>query len=1388
MSLCSNEQSTGVGCVSGQKVAVDGENSNGHDESVLRCEEEEDEDEEEDVDFNPFLKGAVSPEASSSLSSEVEGIDGEVDDVGGNNGVDSLNVGCEGKTTCAAEDSEHGEEEMVMQTAAASSEDVSENELGNFDSGIEHVEEKDDGSSLGPDVNHVAEGQLSSKADTRTSTIDLDDEGEDAICKRTRARYSLASFTLDELETFLQETDDDDDLQNIDDEEEYRKFLTAVLHGGEGDDQLTKENENAADDEDEENDADFELELEELLDSDVDENTRDKSTVYEGAGRRPKTRQNRKSSARSKKNLGQTKRSLRPLLPVLPHGPISTFYTQDTRTSIPGIASSCLSSTMDYRSKSGFTAHQIGQLHHLIYEHVQLLIQVFSLCVLDNSRQHIASQVQRLICEMLHKRDEVLAWKNVPYPNICFFPSVPTETPQSYQIQSTLVSSHTSDAHAASSPSNKQMLVSPNVSPFWVPSINGPVLSVLDVAPLNLIGRYMDDIDTAVQGNRRRFKETISDICLEKEPLFPLPNFPSCAQANCEVVSGMGSSAVNVVPSSHSQPPKKSLATSIVESTKKQSVALVPREIANLAQRFYPLFNPALYPHKPPPAAVTNRVLFTDAEDELLALGLMEYNTDWKAIQQRFLPCKSKHQIFVRQKNRCSSRAPENSIKAVRRMKTSPLTAEEISCIQEGLKAYKYDLMAVWKFVVPHRDPSLLPRQWRTALGTQKSYKLDEAKKEKRRLYDLKRRANKKADMPSWQSSSEKEDCQAEKSCGENNSADGPMDNAGETYVHEAFLADWRPGISSGERNLHSGINGHKEAPHSQTGNMHQLLSASKYTQNPSSHMTGVGQFASSATKSSHPISTSSTSGSQFCYPTYQARRTTGAHLVKLAPDLPPVNLPPSVRVVSQSAFKGYVRGASSHVAGAGGGFGATKENAVSQLSQVGRPGTFNAIAARQNKSQYSKESVTNLRPEDSKILKEKCVEKGGDTGSDLQMHPLLFQPPEDGRLPYYPLNCSTSNSSSYGFLSENQPQLHLTLLHNPHQENQVDDGLVRSLKKSNVISRGIDFHPLMQRTENVNSVTVTTCSTAPLSVGSGGKYDQVQHPSDSFQTEVPETTGTKPRPDEGATELDLEIHLSSTSRKERALKSRDVNQHNLVAPGTGPTMIAQCGNTPFYNHAENSSASRSEFVSGGNTLVIPSNNISRYDPDEMGDQSQPDIEMEQEELSDSAEESEENVEFECEEMADSEGEEDGSACEQISEMQNKDVASFTKKGPATAEHNDNIHIHRIPSLELGLSNQGMDEASNSSWLSLDTYSADREESMTSEGLAAKDLVSPPPNKSCKKVRLRTRANSQKQVVDMAQQLSLGPLALPPVRKPRKRVCRPNLNIGLTVENSSSDN
>lgn len=109
----------------------------------------------------------------------------------------------------------------------------------------------------------------------------------------------------------------------------------------------------------------------------------------------------------------------------------------------------------------------------------------------------------------------------------------------------------------------------------------------------------------AVQESRARNIESRCETRFEKEPLFPLSESQLLTQAYSEVPS-----------SSSQQPRKKTLAATLVENTKKQSIALVPKEIAKLAQIFFPYFNPAFYPHKPPPATVSSRVLFTDSEDE----------------------------------------------------------------------------------------------------------------------------------------------------------------------------------------------------------------------------------------------------------------------------------------------------------------------------------------------------------------------------------------------------------------------------------------------------------------------------------------------------------------------------------------------------------------------------------------------------------------------------------------------------------------------------------------------------------------------------------------------------------------------------------------------------
>ncbi|XAR48747.1 hypothetical protein NMG60_11031666 [Bertholletia excelsa] len=660
----------------------------------LEAEEEgEQEDEDEDVDFNPFLRASPSIEASSSLSSEIEILDAGVVDSKGK--LDSNLLPPAKGQDYSVGDSEHGEEIVTTQTALLHAEEgEKESEKASAtrfkkrksvlisESEIRTSHKMDNCLSSGTDnVNVVTVGNISHSV---KPIMDVDDE--DAICKRTRAHYSLAGFTLDELETFLQETDDDDDLRNVDDEEEYRKFLAAVLQDGDADNPAGQGIENI-DDEDEENDADFEIEIEEALESDLDENTKvDSQQELAAAGRRPETRQNRRqkaSAGHKSRFLGQANRPLRPLLPNAPIASYPVF--------IPELVPPCPSSAGQSYMLNGFTPHQLGQLHCLIHEHVQLLIQVFSLCVLEPSRQHIASEVRELISEIVCKRDQVLSWRRIPYPYFCFsppyvHPSVGRGPQKCLTAPSISESTGPFDKHKDCSAGTDRGLHSDEISPskeksgnssnedgglcqasenaLWMPFVNGPIISVMDVAPLKLVAKYVDDVSTAVREYQIQQVKATSDNQVKKEPLFPFHVSHSFPEDNAEILRENATSNVKAaVCYSGDQPPKKTLAAALVERTKRQSIALVPKEIAQLAQRFLTLFNPALFPHKPPPAPVANRVLFTDSEDELLALGLMEYNTDWKAIQQRFLPCKTKHQIFVRQKNRSSSKAPENPIK-----------------------------------------------------------------------------------------------------------------------------------------------------------------------------------------------------------------------------------------------------------------------------------------------------------------------------------------------------------------------------------------------------------------------------------------------------------------------------------------------------------------------------------------------------------------------------------------------------------------------------------------------------------------------------------------------------------------------------------------------------
>ncbi|KAL2652074.1 hypothetical protein R1flu_020202 [Riccia fluitans] len=905
------------------------------------------------------------------------------------------------------------------------------------------------GPSIGslPELRNFRHGGQSGEILRGNSSEDIGDDAIDAISKRTRAHYSLADMSLDQLEMFLQESDEEEYFQTVDDEEEYRKFLLAVQEQQDGGDEQSEHQGRKEDEDDEDEDADFEFEIEEALESDYDDAS---GFTRKRRRRRPETRENRRQRAKAQSkgtHLSQTKAPLRPLLP---HTSSLSYSSSGKRNFPDGVEQVWAPNVKKKVPVNGFTAHQIGQLYCLIHEHVQLLVQVHAMCALEPSRQQIANDTRRMLMELTDKRDVLLSWKKTAFPDFCFKPpythpsftedeeettthrfqfpgdtvlanqetpkrdnvgvseafpsgsaalgpdhdlvswkSVKSGTssssgPPSGQLNvlssanlgrlpslslpksaesTTFPRGHLVDmthlwqqpfrasqipeaaqtklgaADGGSDQFRKPPLVQvgaypgecsfggqatarslppvttttiyfPNLCkigtsrpaqtfsiygndgvkqadaiPEWAPATDGPVRTLLDVAPLALVREFLDDMSRVVEEYRQRHVESgaYHSQC-EREPLFILHE--GCFRRSLKPRTLLLSGECLPVSAPRIQI-KKTMAAALVESTKKESLALVPRDVAKAVERFLPMFNPALFPHKPPPIAAANRLLFTDAEDELLAMGLMIYNTDWMAIQQRFLPSKTMHQIFVRQKNRSSARAPENPIKAVRRMKSSPLSAVEKARIQEGLKIYKYDWHKVWEFCVPHRDPAVLPRQWRIALGTQKSYKTSESSKERRRLYEANRRQAKKA--MEYRPDIEKDTGQSSIAT----SAECPDVISGEeeeygegAFIRDAFLADWCPSKSPsvGASIPPSGVLC-EERPKTKSSV-------------PKKKKTFAGEAPDARPISSaHAVNLAA---GPCTWDNRQALMFGAKQTVKLAPGLPSVKLPPHVQVLSR--------------------------------------------------------------------------------------------------------------------------------------------------------------------------------------------------------------------------------------------------------------------------------------------------------------------------------------------------------------------------------------------------------------------------------------------------------------------------------------------------------
>ncbi|KAK8454833.1 hypothetical protein SEVIR_4G040600v4 [Setaria viridis] len=1124
--------------------------------------EVDDDVEDDDVDFNPFLREGSPSETSSSLTSEAECEEHSSDKRPSSGMYLQNSIVNENTSDCALPQTRLSSKDVVKEIfpEKTSTQVNIENDEGRL-----NELEKD-----------VLPGEATCSPTVQNSHHPLEASEEDAICRRTRARYSLANYSLEELETFLQESDDDGDLQNVDEEEEYRKFLASVLSGVGDDTQACQGDENQDEDD---NDADFELEIEEALESDGDENTEnyDDTNGKKGKdGRRPQTRQRRPFTelpGAGSYRYESNKTHLRPILPYVPTAVVTPAHAFGWQYPTQNaLFPSSLALVTCAPLVCGFTDQQLGQLHVLIYEHAQLLIQTFSLCVLDPSKQDVANNIKKMIVELVGSRDQALA-RSAPHRHIFF---------ESQHLSSSLVSSESSQCQ-------------------WMPLIKSPVISILDVAPLQFALGYLSDVATAVVKHRKSHVDGTADKNRRKEPLFPSPVINNCKEAS--------NISQDTSVSSGQLQQKKSLAATLLENTKKDTVALVPADIARLAQRFFSLFNFALFPHKPPPAAMANRVLFTDAEDRLLALGIQEYNNDWGAIQKRFLPCKSNHQIFVRQKNRSSSKAPDNPVKEVRRMKTSPLTVEEKECIREGLRIFKNDWTSVWKFVVPHRDPSLLQRQWRVASGVQKSYTKSDAEKERRRTYEAKRRKL-RASMP---------DSRVVRGQEADYNASEDVENDDDSYVNEAFLEDTDsrsinmmpcqlplPRNAGKNMMMQSGTGLDEECGTTcgyiepQKGSGTRLDVTTSYI--PLMFCPSDGPSYVRAPSTTAPVVSC---GSLDQLQASQVSKEKGSCVVKLAPDLPPVNLPPSVRVLSQVAFHPNA----TH-------FHGTSDNAAPVP-----PLTYTESAYRQ--LNLFPDHRANSRLQQNGISNENTTEDGAE--QDLQMHPLLFQYPQDVVSSYsHPVQNLINQSRKYDLFPFEKVQVE-------RSNNQISGSTENGTANANTI----DFHPLLQRTE------VEVHDEVPE-----GDYHQSVNQSEYNMRQAPVDDQSTPgqastSPSERETSIDLNIHLCSPT---------EIKDSNDLR-GT------------FSKSNVQDEVSRKDKAGMPELEVL--NSCSHHCIEEPNEESMQGIVMEQEELSDSEEDSQ-HVEFECEEMDDSEEE----------QVQGTEASPIQKKGISASVICGEFHVN----------------------------------------------------------------------------------------------------------------
>ena len=354
-------------------------------------------------------------------------------------------------------------------------------------------------------------------------------------------------------------------------------------------------------------------------------------------------------------------------------------------------------------SGGDFSPSQIGALHGMVHDHVQLLLQTFARTAWNPApeMQQVARQTLDNINAMVYLTTSRLQAKSQrrdpPHAASCFRapPSAGTDS-----------------------------------APWWPKPPGQNVYTVLDVAPLRGAQRFVMDVMRGWQ----RWPDPAG-------PAIAPP--PSAAGLDAEAGKAAAASAEHAFarlselfrPHGEGADPR----TAATDWSKEDGVRCrrkppphemvpfyvrIPRVIVDASRVLASCVNPRLLPRVPDLKQTLNpeKLAWLPSEDALLAQGIEQYGLEWEKIHRQLLPTKGVKAIVQRQKNLCStarSKGP-NAVKTAKQKVLQPLMANEIATIQEalfrmGARQGSEDWESICARFLPHRHPSCLERLWREA-------------------------------------------------------------------------------------------------------------------------------------------------------------------------------------------------------------------------------------------------------------------------------------------------------------------------------------------------------------------------------------------------------------------------------------------------------------------------------------------------------------------------------------------------------------------------------------------------------------------------------------------------------------------------------------------------